>query len=633
MDPLRAGAVSIIGGRIVHFCSVACRETRLRGAVAHPPVESATGAGSGEAVPAEAPPPAAADAMPARGPSARRGFSAPVRRWLRLPLIENAGLLAVLGVVLGAPAGLLRGLLPLGAAATAVAGSLALAVAAQRRAGAARMLEAAAVPLAGAAMLAAGIAGDDPGGAALFAVVLLLAWRAGRLLETLGRSRSGVLEAVLDGEARVIAREWRDNSLWAERIRRVAIALEWLRIPLAAGLALGSWQLAGLPADRALLAGAIALVALEPRVLRMITGDAHLGVALAASRHGVVVRDARAVEQAGLARIALFLPQRCLFEPGMAVAGWRVAPEVEEGSVLETLAAVEADAPGRVAEAVRAFLAERGVTARPAEEREIQDGLGVAGRVSGARVLAGSRSLMLREIVSTAVHEGFARDFEGSGRRAVFLAVEGTVAAVLALEERPLAAAFESVRQLAVLGVEPAMITGAEVEPALALGARLGIENVRFETPEERLGQVLAEFAEAGEPVLLIGHGPGFEESFRGAAVAVCCGGDGTSMAGIDVRDRGLEEVVGIVRLAREAAGSVRRNAVAATASVMAGLALAAGWQSFGSGAAAAALVAAAAGFATFNAPYPGLARLLQRASGPLDRLRRRIGLARSPSR
>lgn len=633
MDPLRTGAVSIVGGRIVHFCSAACRETRLRGAGAHKHPEPVVGGDDGAGSAATTDSPLDREAVPAGPPPAQRLSGSRLAWRCTWPqLIEQGGLLLALGIAWWAPDDVLGGRLPLAAAAAAVLGALGLSVAGQRRFGAARILEAAAIPLSGAALLAAGVIGEEAGRAAICTTALLLAWRSGRLIETFGRIRSGVLEAVLDDETRVLAREWRDNSPSAERIRRVTIVLEWVRIPLAAGLATALWWLAGYPAERALVAGAILLVALEPRILRMITGDPHLGVALAWSRRGSVIRNAHAVERAGMARVALFIPHRCLLEPEMTLVDWLVAPGVDELRALAALGAVEADVSGRVATAVRVFLDERGVVAAPADDREVRPGRGVCGRGEAGRILCGSRTLMLDEVVSTAEHEDRAGEIERSGRRAVFLAVDDQVVAVLALEERPLPHVPEGMRQLAALGVEPAMISSAEAESAQALGLRLGIDDVRFDTPEERLDQVLAAFAESGDEVLLVGHGLSFEESFRGAAVAVCCGGEGPTMAGIRVGSGGLDEVVRVVRAARDAASSVDLNSVAAVAALLLGLALAGGWHYPESAPVACALAAAAGAFSTWNGPYPALARARQRAAGLWRRVRRLAGRRETPS-
>ncbi len=634
VDPLRTGAVSIVGGRIVHFCSATCREAHLRG-VGEPPLPEPVIDGPVGTTPEATEEPAASPKAGARrsGTGMPPTGSGSAWRNTRPQLLEVAALLVALGTLLFVPGNLLAGYVPLGTAAVAVLLGFVLAVAGQRRSGAARIFEAAAIPLAGAGLLVAGAVGIGGGKAAICAVALLLVWRTGRLTETLGRIRSGVLDAMLDEEARVLAREWRDNSLRAERIRRVTLVLEWIRVPAAAGLAASLWWFGGLPADRAIVAGAILLVAVDPRVLRMVTGDAHLGVALAASRRGLAIRDAHAVEQAGTARLALFISPRCLLEPQMSVVDWRVAPGADEQRSLAALAAVETDVPGRVGEAVRGFLDDRGATAPPADVRDLRPGLGVAGRDEAGRILCGSRALMLEELVSTATHEDWAAEIERTGRRVVFLAVEGRVVASFALEERPLPNVSEDIRQLAAQGVEPAMTSGAESEPAQALGARLGIDDVRFDTPEERLDQALAAFTEAGDRVLLVGHGPAFEESFRSAAAAVCCGGGGPGMAGIDVRAGGLGEVVWVVRAARDAARSVVLNSVAAGASLILGLWLAAGWQFPESAPVAGALGAAAAAFTTWNGPYPAMARLRQRTSETWRRLRRLAGLARFSAR
>ena len=119
--------------------------------------------------------------------------------------------------------------------------------------------------------------------------------------------------------------------------------------------ALGTYFLSsGTPSD-ALLAGATALLALNPRTLRMATGDAHLGAALRAIEKDMLVRDAHAVDSLAETRVVLFIAKRSLIKDKKTIVDWQTSKSIEEQTALDALYAAEANATGAIAAAIREF--------------------------------------------------------------------------------------------------------------------------------------------------------------------------------------------------------------------------------------------------------------------------------------
>ncbi|MFO8071372.1 MAG: HAD family hydrolase [Polyangia bacterium] len=636
VDRLRAGAVSIVDGRIAHFCSSSCREAFLD-RDRQPPTELAKEPRRPAETerPAETKRPAKSE-RPTERPTRRGSFPTP--RLSRPILIDAAAIAALVVALLAAlllPFDWLSGMLPAGIAIAAAATHLSSILVAERRSGAGRISEAAAVPLAAAGTASVALLGYDPRLAAVWALALLATERLGRLLERLGRHRSGVLDVVF-GKGTAVASEWRDNSTVAERIRRVLLVLMWLRYPLAASVGFAVWSLGSGSVESALLAGATALVACNTRALRMSTGDAHLSATVAAARRAVTIRDAHAVDCVGASDLVLFIAARVLVEPEVEVVDWRTVQGTvqgeDENAVLDALGAAEACLEGRIAEAIRRYVSSRGRAPTPLEEVETLPGVGIAAETAQGRLLCGTRELLLGELVSTAEHEPWAAEAERTGRRALFVALEGRAVAVFAVEETPLENVPETMRRLSALGVEPAMVTSAEVGAASALASRMGIEHVRFGVRENELHRVLDEIRATGLRALLVGHGPIFEESFRDANAAVALGNEGPSLAGVDAGRSNISEVARVVEDAKLARRSARTNLVATAAAAALGLGLASGWHAPPIVAVAGAAGFAAAALCTLNGPYPQASRLLAAAKRLARRLEKRLGLRRSAS-
>ncbi len=519
--------------------------------------------------------------------------------------------------------GLLGGMLPvaivgLGALLSLIYGSVK-----ERRFGAARMAEAGAVPVTAAAVLCCAAFGSDPRTIAVAAASLLLAKELGRLLELVGRRRSGILANLEGTDHEAIASSWRDNSTMAARIRHVALVLEWARYPVAGLVGLGVFFAYKHSMIDALLAGATALTALGPRALRMVTGDAHLAAALAASARGVPVRDAHIVDQIACARVALYMSTGSLVEKDVTVVDWMPAEGTDEKTVLNALGSIEDGMEGRIASAIFEFVRDRGVSAIPTAERELKPGLGIVGDTSFGHTMCGARRLFLEAGISTALLEDDAKTIEKSGRRALFAGLDGRAVAVFGIEEKPIPGAHEAIQKLKHLGLEPMMLTSSEVDAAQALGSRVGIENVRFEASEEEVGSVLGQISAIGDNAVLIGSGEAFEENLRSAAAAIAVGTSGATQAGVDARKQDTEIVPWVFKVARRARRSTEINLVGSGAAIAIGLGISTGWFSPWVVTFAASLGFAAAALSTLNGPYPLLESLSVKTKSAVKRLKK----------
>ena len=274
----------------------------------------------------------------------------------------------------------------------------------------------------------------------------------------------------------------------------------------------------------------------------------------------------------------------------------------------------------------------KGMGSPSLEEIEVSiiPGKGVAGVTSRGRIICGTRGLLLDESISTANYEDWAANVEKSGRRTLFVARDGRIVAMFGVEEEPVPKALEQMRRLVSIGLDPAMATSAEVDSAMAMGARLGIENVKFEIREDDLDALIEEINATGDRVLLVGHGRAFEVCLRSAEAGIAMGSRDSSMAGIDARQQGIEEVVNVISSIRAARASVAFNLVTAAIAVMIGLGLASSWHY-----PYAVIVAGAFGFlscalSTFNGPFVGIARMRKASGVVYGRLRSILGLGRA---
>lgn len=177
--------------------------------------------------------------------------------------------------------------------------------------------------------------------------------------------------------------------------------------------------------------------------------------------------------------------------------------------VLRITACLEEHFPHPVARAVVRRAEDEGLThAEEHAEVEYVVAHGIASRLHGKRVLVGSRHYVgYDEGVDLAPAEDLIRELSGQGRSLLYLALDGELAGIVALEDpvRPEAAAV--LTALANRGLSTAMLTGDDERTAAAVAARLGIDEYRSHVlPADKVAAV-RQWQEQGHAVLMVGDG------------------------------------------------------------------------------------------------------------------------------
>ena len=155
-----------------------------------------------------------------------------------------------------------------------------------------------------------------------------------------------------------------------------------------------------------------------------------------------------------------------------------IAAGFAEGEVLALVAAVEAKSEHPIAEAIVAGARARGLRIQPVTTFEALPGYGVAAEVGGRRVEVGADRYMMRLGLSVAAFgEGAAR-LAREGKSPLYAAIDGQLAAMIAVADPIKPSTPEAIAALHALGLRVAMVTGDNRGTAEAVAAQLGIDEV-----------------------------------------------------------------------------------------------------------------------------------------------------------
>ncbi len=335
-------------------------------------------------------------------------------------------------------------------------------------------------------------------------------------------------------------------------------------LPLSLAVAGVAWTLGG--AARAVAV----LVVATPCPLILAAPVALVSGLSAAARRGIVVKNGGVLER--LARCTTVL----LDKTGTLTAGQPAVTAIVPAGALDPeeilgLAASLDQASGHVlATAVVRAAAERGCPlAQPAGVTE-QPGQGIAGMVAGRQVRLGRADWVGVSGTPPWVRTVRRRAWL-DGALTVFVAVDGTPAGALLLEDRIRPDARQTIRALRRGGITRIVLaTGDRAEAASAVGALTGVDEVLAElTPAAKLDAVRREQRRAA--VIMTGDGINDAPALALADVGVAMGARGSTAS-----SEAADVVLTVDHLGRvgEAAALARRTRRIALQSVLAGMGL-----------------------------------------------------------
>ncbi len=202
----------------------------------------------------------------------------------------------------------------------------------------------------------------------------------------------------------------------------------------------------------------------------------------------------------------------------------------ERAEVLALVAAVEAQSEHPIADAiVRAARAEK-VARYDVENFESITGLGVRAKIEGRDVLVGADRLMTREGLDVGTLADAERRLAECGRTALFAAIDGRVAAVIAVSDPVKPSSEAAIRALHALGLKVAMITGDKRETAEAIARETGIDHVIAGVLPDGKVAALDELRRNGQRIAFVGDGINDAPALAHADVGIAIG-TGTDVA------------------------------------------------------------------------------------------------------
>ncbi|MBS9478691.1 heavy metal translocating P-type ATPase [Ancylobacter sp. VKM B-3255] len=368
-------------------------------------------------------------------------------------------------------------------------------------------------------------------------------------------------------------------------IQRLADRVAGWFVPLVVGcalLAFAAWATFG-PEPRfshALLAAVAVLIIACPCALGLATPMSIMVGMGRGAQMGVLIKNAEALER--LERIDTLVVDKTgtLTEGAPSVTRIVTAEGFAEDEVLRLAAAVEQPSEHPLAQAIVNAAQARGIAIPKVRGFDSPVGKGAYGLVEGKRVVLGSAAFLRELGIDASGLAAPADELRREGASAIFIAVNGTLAATIAIADPIKATTAQALADLAAEGIRVVMLTGDNRTTAEAVARRLGITEVEAEVAPDQKAAVVARLRAEGRVVAMAGDGVNDAPALAGADVGIAMG-TGTDVAiesaGVTLLRGDLGGIVRARRLSQATMRNIRQNLFFAFAYNAAGVPIAAG--------------------------------------------------------
>ncbi len=345
----------------------------------------------------------------------------------------------------------------------------------------------------------------------------------------------------------------------------VPVVLFIALVTFALTLTLGGVGSAGGNIEIAVLHAVAVLVIACPCALGLATPAALMVGTGVAARHGILIRDAGALEQARNLRLVAFDKTGTLTEGKPVVAALH-AVDGDDPAALRFAAALQAGSQHPLAAAIRARAGD--IALPPVKDFRDFAGRGICGTVEGRHLLFGNLRLLQEHGVDATPLRALAGEQAAQGRTVSWLADDHSkqLLGLFAFGDEPKPTSAAAIVRLKQMGLRVAMLSGDSVAAATAVAARLGIDEVRASLLPEDKSAALADLKQAaGGDIAMVGDGVNDAPALAASDLGIAMGsGTDAAMqtAGITLMRGDPLLVADAIGIARATDARIRQNLV-----------------------------------------------------------------------
>lgn len=338
-------------------------------------------------------------------------------------------------------------------------------------------------------------------------------------------------------------------------------------VPIVLGLAtlsaLGWYFLAGESLSFSLSIFVAVLVIACPCALGLATPTAIMVGTGKGAENGILIKSGQALEA------AYQLDTIVLDKTGTITVGKPSLTDLlplgafNRSDLLRLVASAEQHSEHPLAQAILEAAEEEELDLLPVSHFEAIIGRGLSAQVEGKHLLVGNESLMKEKNIDSSVFQEQLLELSKEGKTAMFVAVDGWLAGILAVADEMKSSSLKAVQELQSMGLEVIMLTGDREETATAIAQKAGIQKVIAGVLPDGKAAAIKNLQEAGKKLAMVGDGINDAPALVQADVGIAIGsGADVAIESADVvlMHSDLQDVVKAIKLSQATIRNIKEN-------------------------------------------------------------------------
>jgi len=231
--------------------------------------------------------------------------------------------------------------------------------------------------------------------------------------------------------------------------------------------------------------------------------------------------------------------------------------------LLQLIASAEQHSEHPLAQAILEAAQQEELDLLPVSHFEAMVGRGLSAQVEGKQLLVGNESLMKEKNIDSSVFQEQLLELSQEGKTAMFVAVDGQLAGILAVADEMKSSSLKAVQELQSMGLEVIMLTGDREETATAIAQKAGIQKVIAGVLPDGKATAIKNLQEAGKRLAMVGDGINDAPALVQAAVGIAIGsGADVAIESADVvlMHSDLQDVVKAIKLSQATIRNIKEN-------------------------------------------------------------------------
>jgi Cu+-exporting ATPase len=345
-------------------------------------------------------------------------------------------------------------------------------------------------------------------------------------------------------------------------------------------IAFAGWMMSGQSLVFSLTIFVSILVIACPCALGLATPTAIMVATGKGAENGILIKSGEALETAHKIDIVMFDKTGTITEGAPEVTDIILADGVNRDLFLQTTASAEKGSEHPLGQAIGSCAEKENLPMLPISDFESITGHGISVMIDGFKVLVGNIKLMNEMGVLLEGFEEKALHLADEGKTSIYVSIDGTISGVIAVADVVKESSEEAVKQLGLMGIEVAMITGDNFRTADAIAKQVGIQKFFHEVLPQDKAYEVKKLQDEGKKVAMVGDGINDAPALAQADIGIAIGsGTDVAMESADIVliHSDLMDVATAIQLSKSTIKIIKQNLFWAFAYNVAGIPIAAG--------------------------------------------------------